>query len=128
MMPRQLALQLKLFAAHVRRHRTRMLLTLLAIIIGVASITGILALNRSAYASFENAVASIAGPAQIEIANGSIGVPQELLAAIRETPGIHAAAGVVQQFVRVPELEKPQGFARVFQGDVALMDVFRIRG
>jgi hypothetical protein len=70
-----LLLQLKLLAAHFRRHRKRTLLTLLAIVIGVASVTGILTLNRSAYGSFESAVAGVAGRANFEIANGAVGVP-----------------------------------------------------
>jgi putative ABC transport system permease protein len=100
-----LLLQLKLLAAHFRRHRARLLLTLLAIVIGVASVSGILVLNRSAYASFESAVASVAGRAQFEVANGAVGVPVTLLPRIRATPGVYAAAGVVQEFVRVPKLE-----------------------
>jgi putative ABC transport system permease protein len=78
---------------------------LLAITIGVASATGILTLNRSTYRSFARDVASIAGNAQIEIANGGVGVPDSLLPAIRSTPGVRAAVGVIQEFVRIPALE-----------------------
>jgi ABC-type lipoprotein release transport system permease subunit len=97
-----------LCAAHFRRHRVRLSFTTTGITIGVASVIAILTINRSTYSSFQSTVAVLAGRAQIEIANGAAGVPEELVTELEIVPGVAAIAGVVQEFVRIPSLNGRQ--------------------
>ncbi len=98
----------KLLGRQIARQRLRFALTTGGIAIGVASVLSILAINRSTYAAFRSAVESVAGAATIEIANGAAGVPDGIIGDIEAIEGVEAAAGVVQEFVRIPSLDNRQ--------------------
>lgn len=104
----RLRLHLLLLRKHFRRHSTRILLTAIGIGVGVATAVAIVTINRSTYHSFASSIERIAGRAEIEITNGKVGVPDSLVNEVEGVLGVEAAAGVVQEFVRVPRLDGRQ--------------------
>ena len=95
---------LRLSRANLCRHRTRWVLTLVGIAIGVASFTGVLAINRSIINAFEDSVVRVAGRAQLQVSNGSAGVEASLVDDIEAVEGVEVASGNVQFGVMVPTL------------------------
>ncbi len=83
-----------------REHRLRTILTLVGVIIGVQAVVGISLINRATLASFERTAEAVAGSADLQIANGSAGVPEALIAEVGGVPGVESAAGLIQGTVR----------------------------
>ena len=81
-------------------HRLRTLLTLIGVIIGVQVVVAVSLVNRSTIASFEYTAQTIAGSADVQIASGTIGVPEDLIARVAALPGVTSAAGLVQATLR----------------------------
>ena len=102
----RLRLLLRLSHAHARRHRTRTLLTVGGVALGVAGVTAVLALSRSITAAFEQSIVRGAGAAQLQVSNGSAGVARDLIDTLAATPGVVGAEPTVGE----PELiRKPGG-------------------
>lgn len=68
-------------------------LTVLGVAVGVATLVGITAINRSVMGAFRSTIDTIAGKAELSISRGTAGFDDAQLAAIKATPGVtHAAA------------------------------------
>jgi putative ABC transport system permease protein len=86
---------------HVTRHRLRSALTFFGIVLGVAVIVAIAAVNRSLTTSFQSTIDQIAGKAVLQVANGESGLPESLFPIIRDTAGVRDAAAAVEGFLPV---------------------------
>lgn len=86
----------------LRTHRLRSVLTLVGIVIGAQVIVAIALLNRSILASFEHTVETIAGRADLQVANAMAGVPEDLAARIAVEPGVASAAGLIHGTLGTP--------------------------
>ena len=89
---------------HLAAHKLRTLLTAFGIALGVAAMIGIRLVNDSAARSFERTIDRMAGKAVFQIANGSAGVPEELLDEVKAVGGVKVAAPTVQGFLPVSSL------------------------
>src|SRR5438132_325694 len=81
---------------HFAAHRLRTVSTALGLALGVGAIVGIQLVNESASRSFERTVDRMAGKAVLQVTNGEVGVPEELLEEVRAVSGVNAAAASIQ--------------------------------
>ena len=80
---------------HVFGSPLRSMLTLIGIAVGVATVVGIAAINRSVMEAFRSTIDKVAGKADLTVASESLGFPEELLDTVRAVPGVlHAAGGI----------------------------------
>jgi len=84
----------------LREHRLRAMLTLVGVIIGTQVVVAIGLINRSVLVSFEHTVETIAGRADLQVSNGSAGVPEELVAKLAAAPAVAGATGLLQGTLR----------------------------
>jgi len=87
--------------SYVRRHRAKTLLTLLGVVVGVATYVAVAGARDSLLGGIRDTVDRMAGKAQLQLTQEG-GVPEELQEAIRERPGVRALSPVIEQVV-VPE-------------------------
>jgi len=87
--------------SYVRRHLAKTLLTLLGVVVGVATFSAIKVAQTALLSGIRGTVDRMAGKAQLQITNEG-GVPEELYEKARELPGVKALAPVIEQIV-VPE-------------------------
>ncbi len=87
--------------SYVRRHRAKTFLTLLGVVVGVATYVAVVGARGSLLGGIRETVDRMAGKAQLQLTQEG-GVPEELQETIRERPGIRAQAPVIEQVV-VPE-------------------------
>lgn len=87
--------------SYVRRHRAKTFLTLLGVVVGVATYVAVVGARGSLLGGIRETVDRMAGKAQLQLTQEG-GVPEELQEVIRERPGIRAQAPVIEQVV-VPE-------------------------
>ncbi len=87
--------------SYVRRHMAKTLLTLLGVVVGVATFSAIRSAQGTLVQGIRSTVDRIAGKAQLQITMVG-GVPEEVQERIRELPGIRATSPVIEQIV-VPE-------------------------
>lgn len=78
----------------VRRHRGQLALLLVCVALGVSTIVAAGNLIRSSLASMERGWQIASDLADLRVANGFAGVPEELLETVRTVPGV-AAAGAI---------------------------------
>jgi putative ABC transport system permease protein len=78
---------------HVVAAPLRSLLTLAGVAVGVATLVGIAAINRSVMDAFRSTIDTVAGKAQLTVAADTSGFPEELLDTVRAVPGVTHAAG-----------------------------------
>jgi putative ABC transport system permease protein len=86
---------------YLRRHLGLVLVLVLAVSLGVSSMVATGTLIESLIRSFEESWGADQGAADLRIANGFAGVPQDLIEAVRQVDGVAAAAGVVTVSGRV---------------------------
>ena len=93
---------------HIFGSPLRSLLTLIGIAVGVATVVGIAAINRSVMEAFRSTIDKVAGKADLTVASEALGFPEELLDTVRAVPGAFqpAPAGVPQ---RAGRRQKPRG-------------------
>ncbi len=89
---------------HLSGHKLRTIFTVGGIALGVAVVVAIELLHGSVASSYQRMVERIAGKAVLQVTNGEVGVPEELLKEIQAIPGVSAAVASVQGFVSVPRL------------------------
>jgi len=89
---------------YFRARLLRMTLTVVGIALGVAGITGVQLLHGAVSRSFEQTVERIAGKAVLQVTNGEIGVPEELVDELRAIPAAGAVAPSVQGYLPVSDL------------------------
>ncbi|MGW0477795.1 ABC transporter permease [Nonomuraea sp. NPDC003214] len=89
---------LKTARAGLRAHKVRLLLTSLAIMLGVAFITGTFVLNDTVQAGFEERVTADAGKVAVAVLPGKPdkGIAPETLERVRAVPGVQEAHGLVR--------------------------------
>jgi len=109
---------------YFKKHWVITLLTLAGVSLGVGVYIAIELSSASLRTSLRRTVDKIAGKAQLEVASGEAGVPEEILDVVRRVPGVVAAQPVVEAVVR------PEGPAEAslmvlgvdFLGDRAIRD------
>ncbi|MBM4264572.1 MAG: ABC transporter permease [Deltaproteobacteria bacterium] len=101
---------------HARRHCLRTLLTFLGMALGVAVIVAIALVNRSLSTSFQSTIEQIAGKAVLQVANAESGMPESVLAAVRDTEGVLDVAAAVDGFLPVHGVERERLY--VFGADL----------
>jgi putative ABC transport system permease protein len=80
---------------HVVGSPLRALLTLIGVAVGVATLVGIAAINRSVMEAFRSTIDTVAGKADLTVAAETSGFPEELLDTVRAVPGVlHASGGI----------------------------------
>lgn len=73
----------------------RSALTVFGVAVGVATLVGITAINRSVMDAFRSTIDTIAGKADLTVAAETSGFPEELLDTVRAVPGVtHASGGL----------------------------------
>lgn len=87
--------------SYARRHKAKTLLTLLGVVVGVATFSAIGSARGTLLRGIRDTVDRMAGKAQLQITLEG-GVPEEVQERIREIPGIRAQSPVIEQIV-VPE-------------------------
>jgi putative ABC transport system permease protein len=83
----------------MRRHRLRAALTVLGVALGVAALVSIRLLHTSVSRAYAATIDRIAGRAALQVTNGEAGVPEELVDAVKQLPGVKVAAPSVQGFL-----------------------------
>jgi putative ABC transport system permease protein len=73
----------------------RTLITIAGVAIGVATLVGIAAINRSVMEAFRSTIDTVAGKAELTVAAESTGMPEELLETVRAVPGVAHASGSI---------------------------------
>ena len=86
-----------LLRAHSIQQPFRTLLTVAGVALGVIAAVAIAAANIEVLRTFERGVATIAGPATLEISGHDLGIDERLLDVIRRIPGIVKAAPVIEE-------------------------------
>lgn len=109
---------------HFAQHKLRTVLTVGGVALGVAAMIGIRLANESSTWSFEETVETIAGRAALEVGNGEVGVPEEILDAVKAIPGVAVAAPSVQGFLPVANLPGE----RLYVFGVDLLSDSKLRG
>lgn len=87
--------------SYVRRHAAKTLLTLLGVVVGVATFGAIRGAQGSLEGGIRSTVDRMAGKAQLQV-TATGGVPEELQERLRDLPSVAAQAPVIEQVV-VPE-------------------------
>ncbi len=87
--------------SYVRRHWAKTLVTLLGVIVGVATFHAIQSARTTLIGGLRKTVDRMAGKAQLQVASDG-GVPEEMLEKLRDLKGLRATAPVIEQIV-VPE-------------------------
>ena len=85
----------------LRRHPGRVAVVVAAIAIGAGAVVATGSLIESTLASFEASVRAVSGDADLRIANGFVGVAEDLRDAVARVPGVAAAGAILSSTVRV---------------------------
>jgi putative ABC transport system permease protein len=87
---------------HLVRAPLRSLLTLTGVAVGVATLVGVLAINRSVSAAFRSTVETVAGGADLVVSLGGAGFDQAVLEQVRQVEGVEHAAAALTAVLPVP--------------------------
>jgi putative ABC transport system permease protein len=79
-----------------RTHRSRVLLTILGIAVGVAVFFAVRTANATLLGSLTSTVEQLAGKSTLEVTAGETGFPEDVLATVRGTPGVKIAEPVIE--------------------------------
>lgn len=90
-----LTLLRKITLPHLRRDRLRVLVTVTAMTLAVATVVALDLVSRTVVAAARDAVRDVAGRAQLSVANGEVGVPEAVLDVVRAQPEVEAAVAVM---------------------------------
>ncbi|WP_224365306.1 ABC transporter permease [Hyalangium versicolor] len=78
---------------HLVQAPLRTALTLVGVAVGVATMVGVAAINRSVMDAFRSTVDTVAGKADLTVAGSQVGFSEEVLAQVRSVPGVAHASG-----------------------------------
>lgn len=84
--------------SYVRRHLAKTILTLLGVVVGVATFSSIESAKGTLVKGIRSTVDRVAGKAQLQITMEG-GVPEEVQEQVRALPGIRATSPVIEQIV-----------------------------
>ncbi len=80
---------------HLLQAPLRTALTLVGVAVGVATMVGVTAINRTVMEAFRSTVDTISGRADLTVAGTQVGFPDEVLQQVRDVPGVlHASGGL----------------------------------
>lgn len=88
---------------HLARAKLRTALTMVGIALGVALYVAIRLCNESVSASFRDTMSALSGATTLEVIGGQDGVDESVYATVADTPGVVAAAPVIQRTVALEE-------------------------
>jgi putative ABC transport system permease protein len=88
---------------YARKHRTRTLLTVAGIALGVAVFVGMHTANQSVLYAFHSTVDRIAGKTQLQVWAGESGFEEAVLERVQATPQVRAAVPVIEAVVATGE-------------------------
>jgi len=86
--------------SYLTRHKAKMLLTVLGVVVGVATFTAIRGAKGALLSGLKQTIDKLAGKAQLQIVSEG-GVPEELQERIRDVPGVRAQSPVIEQISTV---------------------------
>jgi putative ABC transport system permease protein len=92
---------------HVIGSPLRSLLVLFGIALGVATMVATIAVNRSILGAFREMVDRVSGKADLIVSNAKLGVPGDLVEAIRSVDGVAHVAGMMEVTTRRPGGDGP---------------------
>ncbi len=74
-------------------------LTVLGVAVGVATMVGVMSINRSVMDAFRSTVDAIAGKADLTVAGAQTGFDESVLERVRAVPGVAHASGALTVIV-----------------------------
>lgn len=81
---------------HIRHQKTRMLMSMLGIALGVATMVSIDIVNTSVLRSFEESINHVTGRAVLQVTDAESGFPESMLERVQKVPGVEFALPVIQ--------------------------------
>jgi putative ABC transport system permease protein len=84
---------------HLRRNLLRSALSVTGVAAGVAAVVGMTDVGASVLASFEHALRTVAGDAELEVSSPAGGLDETLVQRVGQVAGVEAAAGIIETFV-----------------------------
>jgi putative ABC transport system permease protein len=108
---------------YIAQHRTLAALNVLSVALGVAVFLATQFANQSANRAFAATVDLVAGKADLQISAAGRGVPDTILPAVTNAPGVAAATPLVRGFVTLPDL--PGEYLEILGVDVFTNEPFR---
>ena len=86
----------KALGAHLRRGRSLLLLTVLGVALGVASVLSIQIINLNALAAFEGSMQAVSGDADLSVLGRMPALPESLYVDVLAEPGVQSAWPLVR--------------------------------
>jgi putative ABC transport system permease protein len=90
---------------HFFRSPLRTALTFIGVAVGVATLVGITSINRSVMDAFRSTIDTISGKADLTVAAEQMGLSEDVLEQVRNTPGVLHASGSIS--VTAPVKNQP---------------------
>src|SRR5687768_247283 len=84
---------------YLRRHAGRSVLTLVAIVIGVAVFVAMRSANAAVMATFEETINRVAGATELQVTAGELGFSEEVLERVQSVDRVRVAAPVIEAVV-----------------------------
>lgn len=81
---------------HIRHQKTRMIMAMLGIALGVATMVSIDIVNTSVLRSFEESINHVTGKAVLQVTGADSGFPEHMLELVQKVPGVEFALPVIQ--------------------------------
>ncbi len=81
---------------HIRFQKMQTLLSVLGICIGVSAIVSMGIVNENVLASFQNTINYSMGRASLQISGAASGFPEDMIARVREVPGVEYAVPAIE--------------------------------
>ena len=96
-MPSFIKLLFLILSSHVTQWPLRALLTVIGVALGVAASVAVRTANMDVLKSFEQAVVTVAGPTELEVSGGELGLDERILPALRHVSGVKSASPIILQ-------------------------------
>ena len=87
----------------LRKHPLRYVLTLVAIVLGVAIFSASRTANSSLKTALRDTIDRIAGRTVLQVTAGEAGIPEDLVEKVRAVTGVRAAVPVIEAVVRTAD-------------------------
>lgn len=88
---------------HIKHQKTRTIIAIFGIALGVASMTSIDIVNRSVIQSFEDSINNITGRAVLQITGAESGFSEAMLDRVQNVPGVEYAVPVIETNANLAE-------------------------
>lgn len=90
-----------------RSHKLRAAITVIGVAIGVSAYFALRTVNQSLMRSLEGTVDKLAGKATLQITAGESGLPEDLIAKVRNVEGVSEAVPQIMEFCKTDLNDKP---------------------